>query len=74
MIPYPAKVVAVFAFPLTVSVKVSKALLESGLFDAAVILDRGENVGKVREIIRTGGEKNEDFGNSFDCDRNLHYG
>ena len=54
--------------------KVSKALLESGLFDAAVILDRGENVGKVREIIRTGGEKNENFGNSFDCDRNLHYG
>ena len=54
--------------------KVSKALLESGLFDSAVILDRGENVGKVREIIRTGGEKNENFGNSFDCDRNLHYG
>ncbi len=54
--------------------KQSKLLLNSGLFDAAVILGKGENVGKVCEIVKTGGEFDEGVRNNSDSGGNLHYG
>ena len=54
--------------------KPSKLLLDSGLFDAAVILGKGENVGKVCEIVKTGGEFDEVVRNNSDSGGNLHYG
>lgn len=54
--------------------KQSKLLLDSGLFDAAVILGKGENVGRISEIVKTGGDFDEIVRNSSDGGDNLHYG
>lgn len=54
--------------------KPSKLLLDSGLFDAAVILGKGENVGRISEIVKTGGDFDEIVRNSSDGVDNLHYG
>lgn len=52
----------------------SKILIESGLFDAVVLLSTGENVGKVRKILKLGGETNENSGFDYSFRNNLLYG